>query len=272
MVKAASEAKRNTTWIDPDPSYKETLSRYVAEILEGSDAAPFLNDFLCFQRRVARVGVVHSLSQTLLKLASPGAADVYQGCELWDFSLVDPDNRRPVDFAARSALLDQITSALASGHTRADLARGLYAAPADGAIKLYLIWTVLNHRRANPDLYLRGSYRPVESAGDQKDRVVAFLRVLDGRNALAVAPRLVTPLMGDDATRPPVGPDVWGETELLLPDSAPARWRNLLTDQVVSATPPDDRRALRLADVFSDLPLALLVEEPPSARPETAVE
>ena len=125
MVKAACEAKRNTTWTDPDPTYKETLSRYVADILEGPDAAPFLNDFLPFQRRVARVGVVHSLAQTLLKLASPGVADVYQGCELWDFSMVDPDNRRPVDFdgARRAPRPDQRRPRV--GPPRAELAREL---------------------------------------------------------------------------------------------------------------------------------------------------
>ncbi len=262
VVKAACEAKRNTTWTDPDPTYKETLSRFVAEILQGPDALPFLNDFLSFQRRVARVGVVHSLAQTVLKLASPGASDLYQGCELWDLNMVDPDNRRPVDFAARSSLLNQISSILSSGRPRVALARALYDAPASGAIKLYVISTILNHRRANPDLYLSGTYRPVEPTGEHKDRVVAFWRSHQGQNALAVVPRLVVPLMGDDATNAPIGLDVWGQTELLLPDSAPTRWRNLLTDRFVEANVRDDRRTLRLADVFADVPLGLLVDEP----------
>jgi len=267
MVKAACEAKRNTTWIDPDPSYKDALARYVADILEGPDAAPFLNDFLPFQRRVARIGVVHSLAQTLLKLASPGPADVYQGCELWDFSMVDPDNRRPVDFAARARMLDRIQADLAAGASRAEVARTLFANPEDGAIKLYLIWTALNHRRANPDLYLRGSYRPVDVGGERKENVVAFHRSFRGRNVVAVAPRLVAGMMGEDATIPPVGPDVWGDTELALPDAAPTLWRDLLTDRVVEPGVLDDRRSLRLADVFVDLPLALLIEEPPAGEP-----
>jgi (1->4)-alpha-D-glucan 1-alpha-D-glucosylmutase len=263
MVKAACEAKRSTTWTDPDPSYKDALSKYVADVLAGPDASPFLDDFLTFQRRVARVGVVHSLSQVLLKMASPGAADVYQGCEFWDLSMVDPDNRRPVDFPARAAALARIKADLAAGRPRAEVARALFSAPEDGAVKLYVVWIALNHRRANQDLYLRGSYRPVDVSGEHRERVVALQRGFQGRNVIAAAPRLVAGLTGDDATRAPVGPDVWGDTELLLPDSAPTRWRNLLTDQVVEARDGDGRRSLPVGTLFSVLPLALLVEEAP---------
>ena len=119
LVKAAREAKRNTSWTDPDTTYADLLRQFVAEILEGPDAATFLKTFLPFQRRVARVGVVHSLAQTLLKLAAPGVADIYQGSELWDLNLVDPDNRRPVDYDHRRRLLDQIRTEIASGRPRA---------------------------------------------------------------------------------------------------------------------------------------------------------
>lgn len=262
VVKAASEAKRNTTWTDPDPSYKEQLARYVGEILKGDDALPFLNDFLPFQRRVARVGVVHSLGQTLLKLGSPGAADVYQGCELWDLSMVDPDNRRPVDFAAREAILRRIETELASGRPRHELARALIDDPADGAIKLYLVATVLKFRRENPALFLQGSYRPVEASGHEKDRVVAFVRSYEGQTVLVVAPRLVAGLMGDDGRRSPVGPDVWGDTELVAPEPSPARWRDALTGRLVEVDTWGDRRSLPIGVLFETLPVAFLVAEP----------
>ena len=262
VEKAASEAKRNTTWTDPDATYKDKLKQFVADVLGGADAGPFLNDFLAFQRRVARVGVVHSLSQALLKCASPGAADVYQGCELWDLSMVDPDNRRPVDYEARAAILQTIKADLKAGKTRAKVARALFRAPEDGGIKLYLLWTALNHRKANPDLYLRGYYRPLEAAGERKDNLVSLVRSYQGRSVVAVAPRLVAGLMGDDGATPPVGAPVWGETELTLPDGAPPRWRDLLTDRVVEFVPKDDRRALAVGTLFEDLPLALLVDEP----------
>ena len=261
VVKAACEAKRNTTWTDPDPSYKDALSKYVADILEGQDAAPFLNDFLAFQRRVARVGIHHSLAQTLLKLVSPGAADVYQGSELWDLSLVDPDNRRPVDFAARQAMLQKIRGDLAASKSRAALARSLYESPQDGAIKLYLLWTALNHRKSNADLYLKGSYRPVETAGGFKDNAVAILRSHQRRSVLAIAPRLVAGMTGDDGQQSPLGLATWGETELLMPENASSRWRNLLTDEVIEVDRTRDRPSLSLATIFAEVPLALLVDE-----------
>lgn len=264
MLKAAREAKLNTSWTDPDPAYGEILTRFVAEVLESPDAGPFLNDFLPFQRRIARVGVVHSLSQALLKLASPGVPDTYQGCELWDFSLVDPDNRRPVDYAHRRELLGQIRERLRLGTSRLDLARALFAEPEDGAIKLYLIWTVLNHRRSLLNLYEQGTYRPLDCEGDLKSNVVAFGRYREGRTAIAVAPRLVAHLMGDEGRVAPLGRDAWGETRLLLPDAPglPRRWRDLLTDRLLELEDADGRPALAVGDLFEVVPVAMLVDEP----------
>ncbi|MDR3639216.1 MAG: malto-oligosyltrehalose synthase [Isosphaeraceae bacterium] len=257
MSKALSEAKRNTSWTDPDPSYKEQVSQFVAQVLEGADAQPFLADFLPFQRKLARIGVVHSLAQVLLKLGSPGAADLYQGCELWDLSLVDPDNRRPVDYELRRRLLDEQRSALACGTSRAELARRLYDRADDGAIKLYLVSTGLNHRKDELPLYQQGSYRPVDAVGERAPNVVAFQRQHQGRSAVIVAPRLASYLMGPDAATAPVGRDVWGDTQLILPDSVRAvRWRNLLTDEVLAA---DGQRMLHLGDVLQTIPLAWLV-------------
>jgi (1->4)-alpha-D-glucan 1-alpha-D-glucosylmutase len=266
VVKAACEAKRNTTWTDPDPAYRDALQRFVADVLRGPDAPPFLDDFLPFQRRVAKVGVVHSLAQTLLKLISPGAADVYQGCELWDFSLVDPDNRRPVDFAVRTGMLDEIRRSLASGASRADVAAERLRAPEDGAIKLYLIWTALTDRRRRPTLYLKGAYRPIETAGETREHVVAVLRSCQGAHALAVAPRLVAGWMGDDGSKPPIG-DVWADAELILPDFTPGRWRDLLTDRVVEARVRGDLRVIGVAEAFQTLPVALLVADGADAHP-----
>jgi len=261
-LKAAREAKVNTTWTDTDPAYADALTKFLAEVLEGPDAGPFLKDFLPFQRRVARIGVVHSLAQALLKIASPGVPDVYQGCELWDFSLVDPDNRRPVDYPLRAKLLADLRRELAAGAPRAELAARLLAAPEDGAIKLYLIWTALNHRKGNATLYQDGAYRSLEAEGDLKANVVAFARHREGRYVLVVAPRLVAGLMGEDARTPPIGRAAWGETRLILPDAAGARrWRNLLTDTVIDARDADGHPALDLADVFEVLPVALLVED-----------
>lgn len=264
MTKAVREAKVNTSWTDADQSYVEILTQFIARILEGPDAAPFLKDFIPFQRRIARVGVVHSLAQTLLKIASPGVPDAYQGCELWDLSLVDPDNRRPVDYERRRDLLNGIRSRIAGGVSRRDLASELLAQPEDGAIKLYLLWTILNHRASEPDLYLHGTYRPLEAEGEPKSHVVAFGRGREGRYCAVVTARLVAGLMGPEATRLPIGADVWGETRLILPEAPlPHRWRELLTDTVIELEPrPNGPPTISIGELFHTLPVALLVNEP----------
>ena len=262
MVKAVHEAKRNTSWLDPDTSYADAVSRFVALVLEGSDAQPFLKDFRPFQRRIARVGVVHSLAQTLLKLSSPGVVDIYQGCELWDLSLVDPDNRRPVDFETRVSLLNEILRDLAAHQPRADVARRLFACPNDGAIKLYVIGTALGHRRANPALYSEGSYRVLNVRGERQNNVVAFARHHQSGTLLAVAPRLLAKLMGEDADITPLGRDVWCDTQLILPGSIKTdRWRDLLTDQTLTSTESPAGPVIDLANLFQVLPVALLVDE-----------
>ena len=257
LLKAAREAKRTTSWTDPDTSYADALTKFVADALDGPDAGPFLRDLVPFARRLARVGVVHSLSQALLKVASPGIPDVYQGCELWDESLVDPDNRRPVDYARRVELLGRTRSKIESGTPRREVAASLLAAPEDAAVKQYVLATTLAHRRSNPDLYAAGAYRPIEADGEAKGRVVAFARTHEGKTALVVASRLVGSMMGDDGRIPPTGAAAWGEVGLLMADGTPSRWRDLLTGVIVQGA-----ETLPLAEVFGILPVALLVAEP----------
>lgn len=261
MIKAAREAKVNTTWTDSDHTYVDSLAKYVSDVLEAPDSGPFLKDFVPFHRRVSRIAVVHSLAQTLIKLVSPGVPDIYQGCELWDLSLVDPDNRRPVDYNVRARLLESMGHRLESGVTRAQLAEELFAKPDDGAIKLYLVWTALEHRKQDLPLYQQGSYRPLEADGERKANVIAFGRGLEGRNVVAIAPRLVGGMMGEEALTTPVGAEVWGETRLLLPEGVGTRgFRDILTDRRVDRSDAHGGASLLLRDVFQRIPLALLVE------------
>ncbi len=264
MLKAAREAKLNTTWTDPNPAYSEILTRFVAEVLESPDAGPFLNDFLPFQRRIARIGIVHSLAQTLLKIASPGIPDIYQGCELWDLSLVDPDNRRPVDYEHREQLLSDIQHQLEKGTSRADLLRSLISESETGAVKLYLIWTALNHRKENLTLYQQGAYRPIDAEGEHKVNIVAFARYREGRSVVAIAPRLVSGLMGDEALVMPIGREVWKDTRLIYPETPniPRRWRDLLSDRVIELQDGENGPTLPIGEVFEIAPFALLVDEP----------
>ena len=188
--------------------------------------------------------------------------DIYQGSEIWDLRLVDPDNREPVDYNSRMEILDRLTREIAAGRPRAELARSLLDRPEDGAIKLYLIATVLDHRRDDPDLYARGDYQPLEAEGQHKGRLVAFSRVLGGNAIIVLAPRLITPLMGDEAVTPPMG-QVWGDTHVVLPEHLRSRrWRDLLTGTVVSPRDAGGQLSLPIAATFSHLPLALLVAEP----------
>ena len=265
LLKAAREAKINTSWTDPDPTYAAILEKFVAEVLESPDAGPFLHDFLPFQRRIARVGAVYSLAQVLLKIVSPGIPDIYQGCELWDLSLVDPDNRRPVDYQLRRQLVADFERRLGSGESRRNLAAALYNAPSqDGAIKLYLTRTLLRHRREHLTLYESGHYRPLDADGEHKGSIVAIGRYRDRTTTLAVAPRLLADLMGEDGKLAPIGRDFWGDTRLVLPegDSIPRNWRDLLTDTPIEADQIDGSNCLYIGKLFSTLPIALLIAEP----------
>ncbi len=263
LAKAAREAKLNTSWTDPDPGYVEALGRFAAAILEGPEASGFRADFAEFHRQIATIAVGHSLAQTLIKHTAPGVPDLYQGCELWDFSLVDPDNRRPVDFALRTQLLERIDHRLEGGESRLNLTRSLIDAPGDGAIKLYLTRILLEDRRTHPELYSRGAYRPLTVEGPGAEHLVAFARSWEGESRLILAPRLLGSLPGGDGRRPGVGPTAWGTTRLPLPDAEgprPTRYRDLLTGQVHPVADPD-ARSVEVGGWLDPLPIAILAGE-----------
>lgn len=260
MQKAMKEAKTNTSWVNPNQEWDAAVSRFVARILEHTPGNAFLDDFRVFAARIAHYGAFNALSQTLLKLTAPGVPDMYQGNETWDLSLVDPDNRRPVDYARRAAMLRSLDERLHDRSTdMAAFARELVANKADGRIKLYLIQRALRLRREIPALFAEGSYVPLEAQGAHADQVVAFARRHEDAEIVVVAPRLVTRLAGED--RAPVG-DVWNSDLLVLPGAEPgATYRQLFTNRRIKIGEQDSRRGLPLAAVFADLPIALLIKE-----------
>ena len=168
---------------------------------------------------------MNSLSQVLLKISSPGVPDFYQGEELWDFNLVDPDNRRPVDFMTRARLLDELKAAEESDSSA--LLADLIDSWRDGRIKLYLTWKAARFRRQQKALFEQGGYLPLASAGMREGNVCAFARVAQMQWAICVAPRFFTRLV--DPGQAPLGRDVWGSTSLLLPRGFPSIWKNVLT-------------------------------------------
>jgi (1->4)-alpha-D-glucan 1-alpha-D-glucosylmutase len=247
-LKAAREAKLSTSWTNPDAGYETALEAFVRAILDPRRSATFLESLRTGARSLAATGLTNGLAQTVLRATAPGVPDTYQGGELWDLSLVDPDNRRPVDFAARGAALGAIDDALASGTPRETLARELLAAWPDGRIKLYVLATLLR-RRAAAD-WPAGAYTPLAATGPRADHIVAYTR----GDAIVVVPRLVRTLSGDV---PPLG-DVWSDTSVVLDAPSPARHRDLLTDREVTVQTRDGLPSIALADALTILPVAVL--------------
>ncbi|HET7094208.1 MAG TPA: hypothetical protein VFI22_12030, partial [Thermomicrobiales bacterium] len=252
MLKAVREAQVHTSWINPNEAYEAALAAFVRGVLgDGQDA--FFDDFAGLRQTVAHLGAFNALAQQLLKLTAPGVPDIYQGTELWDFSLVDPDNRRPVDYAVRSRLL----KALRRRKPSPALTTELIEKKADGRIKLYLTDRALSCRADAPDLFRDGDYRPLHATGLRQDHVVAFARRLGEREIVVAVPRLVARLV-----RPPdarVGEAAWGDDTLLVPDAgAGVRYRDRFTGELVTARSGPDGAVLALADIFAAFPAALL--------------
>lgn len=263
LEKVVREAKQHTDWSCQNPAYEAALRRFVTATLGDGE---FTADLARFVAPLLGPGRVNSLAQTLLKLTAPGVPDVYQGTELWDLSLVDPDNRRPVDFALRQQLLAGLPPRVAAGDTRAVL-RELWRRSADGRLKLLVIQRALGFRRRHVRLFRHGGYLPLRSTGAQAAHLCAFARTLPGTTALVVVPRLVLGLLaGRD--HPPLGPEVWKDTRLVLPRTLAGRpFRHVFTGQCLHPSPAGAQTALRLAEVFEQFPVALL--EPAGGRLRT---
>lgn len=256
MIKAAREAKVNTSWVSPNTAYEEALVGFVDRILSDAAGNGFLPEFLLLQKRVARCGIFSSLSQTLLKMVSPGVPDFYQGSELWDFTLVDPDNRRPVDYGIRLQALAGLKGREAEIGAEA-LIRELLEKAEDGRIKLYLIFRVLNYRRKHRDLFDNGDYLPLEARGARARHVCVFARRGEGEMVIVVAPRLVATLVPEPELSP-LGERAWLDTFLVLPEGAAGSFRNVVNDEKLEAEERDGHWCLPLAKVFAQAPVALL--------------
>ena len=254
MLKAMKEAKAHTSWINPNNAYEEAVVDFIQALLSDADQNPFLADFLSFQQPLSRVGLLNSLAQTLLKLTVPGVPDIYQGNELWDFSLVDPDNRRPVDYSRRQALLAELQEALASNKPLTDLAHDLLERLEDSRAKLYLTWRSLQLRQEHPSLFRDGDYLPLTVTGSYADHLCAFARRGE-QLAVTVVPRLVYRLAGN---ADPLGDAIWGDTSIQMPASD---WENWLTGERLQAELLEETWRLPAGSVLRHFPVALLLEQ-----------
>ncbi|HTU25781.1 MAG TPA: malto-oligosyltrehalose synthase [Pirellulales bacterium] len=262
--KALREAKRHTSWLNPNEEYDQAAAGFIRTVLGNFDT-PFVADLRDFALSIADAGFVNSLAQTLTKICAPGVPDFYQGTEFWDFNLVDPDNRRPVDFAARR-------QALAWLEARADedlpgLAGELLARWPDERLKLLVIWRALAFRRQYRELF-DGSYLPLFAEGTRKGNVVAMARAAEGRWALCVVPRLAAQAWrerapaGEEGEQRPAWPlaDWWQETVLPLPDEAPRQWHNVITgERLEKSGSTENLAAIEVSQIFRSFPVALFV-------------
>jgi (1->4)-alpha-D-glucan 1-alpha-D-glucosylmutase len=258
MDKAAKEAKVRTSWIRANDRHDIKLAGFIATVMRpGADNA-FIADLAAFANRVAHAGMLNSLSQTVLKIASPGVPDFYQGTELWDLSLVDPDNRRPINYALRMAKLGEIKGAVA--HDRAAVARRLFANPRDGAIKMYVMSEALGLRRHNPAPF-NGPYVALEVSGAKGRNAVAFARGTAEDHIIVVAGRFFTAFGA--LPEAAAGEMAWRDTYL----SAPAgilreRYIELFTGMEIRTDLDRDRHQLYLSDIFAYMPVAILIARP----------
>jgi (1->4)-alpha-D-glucan 1-alpha-D-glucosylmutase len=250
MLKSVREAKVHTSWLTANQPYEDALTGFVERILGGSGALRFLAAFCPFQQRIASLALVNSLSQVVLKLGSPGVPDFYQGTELWDLSLVDPDNRLPVNFGIR----EEFARAIGDTPDLGDLMRKW----SDGRIKLFVTTRGLQLRRELPDVFAGGSYEPLVVESNVAGDAVAFARMSGDDAVIVVAPRLCSALATDE--RPvPLGGESWKTSRVLLPETLRNRtYRNVFTGEEVRPVVTADQGWIFLGQAFDQLPVAML--------------
>jgi (1->4)-alpha-D-glucan 1-alpha-D-glucosylmutase len=259
MLKAIREAKQTTSWINRNTEYEAAVSSFVKALLTPSAKNRFLDDFVPLQRRVARIGLWNSLSQTLLKLTCPGVPDIYQGNELWDFSLVDPDNRRPVDYIRRRKMLESIRE-WRNDSDPISIGR-LLETPEDGRLKMYLTWTILCLRQQHADLFQHGEYLPLGVEGAKAKHVVAFARKSGTTKALVVVPRLVAGLL-NDIDLPPIGPRIWDDTHVLLPlRGGFEKYRNTFTGEVLELHTTGECAKIGVSKALAEFPVGFYLSD-----------
>ncbi len=255
MTKALREAKVHSSWMNPDSVYEEAVASFIDTILAAGDT-PFIRSFLGLADYVSRLGMFNSLSQTLLKITAPGLPDCFQGSELWDLSLVDPDNRRPVDFAKRQQILQDLLhkdQQLGPAAICADLLEHME----DGSIKFFLTWKALNFRRNNRAIFEQGTYLPLTVTGKHAESVIAFSRTIKEQKIIVVVPRFLSRLIRDGMTNP-LGRPVWGDTAINLLDSdAELSYFNIFTGETHRQKTTTER-GLYLGDMLQHFPVALL--------------
>ncbi len=257
MMKALREAKVNSSWTIPNALYEEAVEAFIDSIMRNTPDNEFLKDFIPFQEMISYFGMYNSLSQTLLKIACPGIPDTYQGFELWDFSLVDPDNRRQVDYGTRIKMLDEIKNA-ENELGCLNLAAHLIQQKKNTKIKLYVIYKTLNFRKQFKKLFENGNYIPLETLGEREENICAFARQLGKEIVIVAVPRLMARHV-KDPEKFPFEKEVWGNSFLTNPfGEKDEQYLNIFINKMVHTVDHEGLTGFPLADIFADFPVALL--------------
>jgi (1->4)-alpha-D-glucan 1-alpha-D-glucosylmutase len=249
-IKATREAMVHTRWTLPNTAHENALKNFVAAILNPAKNNSFLRDFKAFHKNIAYGGMINGLTQALAKIMAPGVPDFYQGSELWDLRLVDPDNRQPVDFAARTSLLAELQR---KSKPMVSVAEELKDTWQDGRIKLYAIAKALSLRRDQVELFSEGDFAHLSSTGPQAEHIFAFSRHHENQWAVLIAPRWLIRAQATESD----SSQLWRETQITLPQTAPHNWENIFTGEDISASKRSER-TLAAGDLFAHFPVAVL--------------
>jgi (1->4)-alpha-D-glucan 1-alpha-D-glucosylmutase len=265
MLKAVREAKVHTSWLNPDPCYETAVASFVESLLNPGSANRFLADFSCFAQSISRLGLLNSLSQLLLKLTAPGVPDIYQGNELWDFSLVDPDNRRPVDFSRPRKMLLELADLCCEETPPGPALAALFASLEDGRAKLLVTNRILRLRNKHPALFSKGTYEVLPILGPAEHHLCVITRSWEGEQLLAIAPRFFSTLLGDQNWQTKSSAVMaWDSTRICLPpSSAPRTYRDIFSGEIHAPIRRDNHDVLMAAALLDNFPVALLYSPAP---------
>lgn len=254
FVKAAREAKTETNWLSPNEKHESALRQFVSSLLAAPATDAFLSDFLRLHRDIAFLGVCNSCSQLLLKMTTPGVPDFYQGNELWNLCLTDPDNRQPVDFRSRMTAMENLKSQGISPPAKciAELLENWR----NGSLKLYLTKRILDFRQSHPDLFSKGCYMPLSTDGSYRRSIFAFVRHFQSAWLIVAVPRLLRNIV--KAERFPLG-EIWATTALKIPRTLPPIWTDVLTNEQVDLSECGQDSRVPVSEVFRHLPFAVLI-------------
>ena len=240
LEKTMREAKLHSDWGEPNAQYEQAVEQFAVKLLDNK--RPFWKSFTNFQAKVADLGIVNSLAQVMLKFTCPGVPDVYQGCEHWDFSLVDPDNRRPVDYSLREKLLKSLSITDPAS---------LWENRFNGQVKLWLVNELIQVRKINPLLFAYGDYIPLQVEGRYKQHIFAFARSYKREWFISILPLGIAALC-ESQSQPINGID-WADTTVILPADAPTQFQNIL-----QKTSGEFKRPIEIKSVFEKMPIAFI--------------